>query len=79
MRLVPQAGYVHCKTHEIKQERKGLLIMPDERKEVYMEVIAGGDFDAGTLLITNPYKSKIQVKDDEYLIDVDDVVAYIEA
>lgn len=80
MYIRPQKDYLLVKLYEEKQEKKCILILPDDQKQKYLEVVVGTDkFDVGMVLIPHPHKPKFPVGDkDVWLIHQDDIIGHLE-
>jgi hypothetical protein len=79
MYIIPEEDYLLVKLYEEKQEKEKILIIPNEKKQQFLEVVKGnGKFGVGAILIPHPHKPKFPVKDDAWLIHQDDIIGRLE-
>ncbi len=82
MYIIPEEGYLLVKLYEEKEEKKSILIVPNEKKSTLLEVVkSSGKFPIGSILIPHPHKPKFPVGDKEvevWLIHEDDIIGRLE-
>ncbi len=80
MQIIPKKGYLLLSVYEVQEEKKSILILNTEsKKKGYMKVESSkaDSYEAGDIVIINPFKSKIQVDDNTFLVDEQDVIATV--
>lgn len=78
MKITPKKGYVLVSDQEIIQEKKvGILIIPDEdKKRTYLRLESDGEnYKIGQCVFAQPYKNKMQIEDNLFLIAEEDILA----
>ena len=78
MKITPRKGFVLVSNQDIVEEKKiGTLIIPtEEKKKTYLRVESDGEFyKAGEFVFAQPFKSKMQIEDNLFLISEEDIVA----
>lgn len=78
MKINPRNGYVLVSNQDIVEEKKaGILIIPGEdKKKTYLRVESDGVFyTTGQCVFAQPFKSKMQIDENLFLINEDDIVA----
>ena len=80
MKISPKKGYILAANYEFPKEKKGILILEEDNMPYkYMIVLIGGDnYLQHEIIFVSPYKPKIQVDENLFLIDEDDVLASVE-
>jgi len=80
MNIIPKQGYVLASNYELPQEKKGLLILkyPEECKG-HMKIESQGVlYKEGQIVLPHPYKSKLQVGENLFLIEENDIIATVQ-
>lgn len=78
MNITPRKGFVLVSNQDIIEEKKvGALIMPtQEKKKTYLRIESDGEFYfKGQCVFAQPFKSKMEIEDNLFLIAEDDIVA----
>lgn len=78
MKITPRKGFVLVSNQDIIEEKRiGTLIIPtDEKKKTYLRVESDGEFYMkGEFVFSQPFKSKMQIEDNLFLIAEEDIVA----
>lgn len=78
MKIIPMEGYVLVSNQELVDEKKqGLILLPtEEKKRTYLRTeSAGKAFDKGEFVFAQPFKTKMQIEDNLFLIAEEDIVA----
>ncbi len=78
MKITPREGYVLVSNQDIVEEKSvGVIILPgEEKKKTYLRVESDGQFyDKGECVFAQPFKSKMQIEENLFLIAEDDIVA----
>lgn len=81
MKITPKKGYILVSDQDIVEEKKiGSLIIPgEEKKKTYLRVESDGQYyTVGQCVFAQPFKSKMQIEGNLYLISEDDIVASFE-
>lgn len=79
MKITPRKGFVLVSNQDMPEEEKkeGLLIIPKEdKKRTYLRVESDGEFYySGQCVLAQPFKSKMQIDENLFLIAEEDIVA----
>lgn len=78
MDILPRSGYVLVSNHDIVEEKKaGTIIIPGEdKKKTYLKVESDGEFyKKGACVFAHPFKTKMQLEENLFLISEEDIVA----
>jgi co-chaperonin GroES (HSP10) len=78
MNITPKKGYVLVSNQDIVEEKKlGSLILPgEEKRKTYLKVESDGEFYfKDQCVFAHPFKSKMQIEENLYLIAEEDIVA----
>lgn len=77
MKITPRKGYVLVSNQEIENKKTTAIILPgDEKKRAYLRVESEGeDYHEGDCVFAQPFKSKMQIEDNLFLIAEEDIVA----
>ncbi len=78
MKITPRKGYVLVSNQELKSEKKeGSIILPtEEKKKIYLRVESDGEFyKKGECVFAQPFKSKMEIEENLFLIAEEDIVA----
>lgn len=78
MKIAPRKGYVLVSNQELKSEKKeGSIILPtEEKKKIYLRVESDGEFyKKGECVFAQPFKSKMEIEENLFLIAEEDIVA----
>ncbi len=78
MQITPRKGYILVSNQEIVEEKKiGLLILAgEEKKKTYLRIESDGEFYfKGQCVFSLPFKSKMQIEENLFLIAEEDIVA----
>lgn len=80
MKITPKQGYVLVSNQDIIEEKKvGTLIIPgEEKKKTYLRVESDGLYRKGTCVFAHPFKSKMQIEENLFIIAEEDIVASFE-
>jgi len=80
MKISPKKGYILASNYVMPKEKKGILILEEDNvPNKYMIVQSDGEIYSNLeIIFPSPYKPKIQVDDNLFLIDEDDVLASVE-
>lgn len=78
MKINPRSGYVLVSNQDIVEDKKaGSIIIPgEEKKKTYLRVESdGAHYTTGQCVFAQPFKSKMQIDENLFLISEDDIVA----
>ena len=77
MNITPRKGWILVSTQEMEEKREGMLIIPGEdKKRTYLRVESEGSvYTKGQCLFAQPFKTKMKIEDNLFLIAEDDIVA----
>ncbi len=77
MKITPKAGYVLVSNQELETKKSSSIILPgDEKKRTYLRVESKGvDYTTGQCVFAQPFKTKMQIEDNLFLIAEEDIVA----
>ncbi len=77
MKITPRVGYVLVSNQELENKKNSSIILPgDEKKRTYLRVESDGKlYDKGDCVFAQPFKSKMQIEDNLFLIAEEDIVA----
>jgi hypothetical protein len=78
MKITPKRGYILVSNQDIEPEkREGILILPGEdEKKTYLRVESDGDFYfKDQCVLALPFKTKMQIDKNLFLIAEEDIVA----
>lgn len=77
MKITPRVGYVLVSNQDIVEEKKSALILPgEEKKKTYLRVESDGQFyNEGQCVFAQPFKTKMQIDTNLFLIAEEDIVA----
>lgn len=79
MKITPKKGYILASNYEFPIEKKGILILEDNSQKGYMIVQSNGEiYSHLEIIFPSPYKPKILVDENLYLIDELDVLASVQ-
>ncbi|MEN6512240.1 MAG: hypothetical protein ABFD00_10490 [Chloroherpetonaceae bacterium] len=81
MKITPRKGFILVSNQDIVEEKKiGSLIIPnEENKKTYLRVESDGEiYKIGECIFTQPFKTKMEIEDNLFLISEEDVVATFE-
>ncbi len=77
-KIIPRKGYILVSNQDIVEEKKiGSLILPGEdKKKTYLKVESDGEFyTKDQCVFAHPFKSKMQIEENLFLIAEEDIVA----
>jgi len=77
MKITPRKGYVLVSNQEIENKKSSSIILPgEEKKRTYLRVESDGElYHEGECVFAQPFKSKMQIEDNLFLIAEEDIVA----
>lgn len=79
MKIIPKKGYILVSDQNIDQdeERAGKIILTlEKKKKTYLRVESEGQtYKKGECVFAQPFKTKMQIEDNLYLIAEEDIVA----
>jgi co-chaperonin GroES (HSP10) len=77
MKIEPRIGYVLVSDQEVIEEKKSSLILPgEEKKKTYLRLESDGEFyKKGDCVFAQPFKTKMEIEKNLFLIKEDDIVA----
>ena len=78
MKVTPRKGYVLVSNQDIVEEKKAgsLIIAGEDNKKTYLRVESDGEeYRTGQCVFAHPYKTKMQIDENLYLIAEEDVLA----
>ena len=78
MKITPKKGFVLVSHQEIVEQKKsGLLLLPgSEKKKIYLRLESDGEqYKTGDCVLANPYKTKMEIEDNLYLIEENEILA----
>lgn len=78
MKISPRNGYILVSNQDIIEEKKsGSIILPgEEKKKTYLKVESDGIYyTTGQCVFAQPFKTKMQIDENLFLISEDDIVA----
>jgi hypothetical protein len=78
MKITPKRGYILVSNNDIIEERKAttILLPGEDKKKTYLKVESDGqEYKIGQCVFAQPFKSKMQIEDNLFLIAEDDIVA----
>lgn len=78
MKINPRNGYILVSNQDIVEERKpgSLILTTEEKKKTYLRVESDGvHYITGQCVFAQPFKTKMQIDENLYLISEDDIVA----
>jgi co-chaperonin GroES (HSP10) len=78
MKITPRKGFVLVSNQDIVEEKKiGTLIIPtEEKKKTYLRVESNGElYKIGDCIFAHPFKSKMQIEENVFLIAEEDIIA----
>lgn len=78
MKITPKKGYVLVSNQDIVEEKKaGILIIPgEEKKKTYLRIETDGEhYIRGECVFAQPFKTKMQIEENLFLIAEEDIVA----
>lgn len=81
MKITPRKGFILVSNQDIEEEKKtGVLILPGEdEKKTYLRVESNGDhYLIGQCVFALPFKTKMQIEKNLFLICEEDIVASFE-
>lgn len=81
MKVTPKKGFILVSNQDIVKEKKaGTIIMVNEEKNrTYLRVESDGEFyKTGECVLAHPFKAKLQVEDNLFIIPEEDVIAILE-
>lgn len=81
MNIIPKKGYVLVSNQELIQERKpgALILLNEEKNKTYLKVESDGEFYThGQNVFAQPFKTKMQIHENLFLIAEEDIVASFE-
>jgi hypothetical protein len=80
MKVTPKKGYILASNFEVPKEKKGILLLKEESSHKgHMKVESMGVlYQEGQIVLPHPYKPKLQLEENLYLLDEDDIVATVE-
>lgn len=81
MKIIPREGFVLVSHQNIEKEKKqGCIILPEnDEKKTYLRLESDGKYYAkGDCVFLQPFKTKMQIDENLFLIDENDIVARFE-
>ncbi len=79
MKISPKKGYILASNYELPKEKKGILILEDNTPNKYMIVETDGEiYSHLDIIFPSPYKPKIQIDDNLFLIAEEDILASVD-
>jgi hypothetical protein len=79
MKITPKKGYILASNFELPKKNTGILIIENKSEfKGHMKVESDGLYSKGSIILPHPYKPKIPVDDNLFLIDEDDILAIVE-
>ena len=78
MKITPRKGFVLVSDQSIVEEKKAgsIIISTEEKKKTYLRVESDGEFYLrGQCVFAQPFKTKMQIDDNLFLIAEEDIVA----
>lgn len=80
MKIEPRVGYVLVSNQDIEKENKSkILTLNEEKKKTYLRLESDGEFyKKGDCVFAQPFKTKMEIEENLFLIKEEDIVALIE-
>lgn len=78
MKITPRKGYVLVSNQDVQEEKRvGVIILTnEEKKKTYLRVESDGEFyHTGDCVFSQPFKTKMQIEENLFLIAEEDIVA----
>ncbi len=78
MQITPRKSYILVSNQDIEEEKKpgSLILTTEEKKKTYLRVESNGEhYFTGQCVFAQPFKSKMQIDENLFLISEDDIVA----
>lgn len=78
MKITPRKGYVLVSNQDIVEEKKAgsLIIAGEDNKKTYLRVESDGElFKTGDCVFAHPYKTKMQIDENLYIVAEEDIIA----
>ncbi len=78
MKISPRSGYVLVSNQDIVEDKKtgSIILTTEEKKKTYLRVESDGlHYLTGQCVFAQPFKSKMQIDENLFLICEDDIVA----
>ncbi len=79
MKITPRKGFVLVSQQDIVEEKKSdfLIIMTgEEKKRTYLRIESDGEvYKTGQCVFAQPFKTKMQIEENLFLIAEEDIVA----
>ncbi|MFA7192366.1 MAG: hypothetical protein WC089_03665 [Candidatus Paceibacterota bacterium] len=78
MKITPKKGYILVSNQDIAEEKRaGVIILTnEEKKKTYLRVESEGEFyHIGDNVFAQPFKTKMQIEENLFLIAEEDIVA----
>jgi len=78
MKITPRKGFILVSNQDIVTEKKcnNLIIPGEEKKKTYLRLESDGEmYGRGACVFAQPYKTKMQIEDNLFLIPEDDIIA----
>lgn len=77
MKITPRRGFVLVSNQDMPEEKKGsLIITGQEKKRTYLKVESNGEnYSIGQCVFAQPFKTKMQIEENLFLISEEDIVA----
>jgi len=78
MKITPRKGYVLVSNQDIVEEKKAgsLIIAGEDNKKTYLLVESDGEeYKTGQCVFAHPYKTKMQIDENLYIVAEEDIIA----
>lgn len=78
MKVIPKTGYILVSEQELAEEKKpgALILLDEEKKKTYLRVESDGElYFINDCVLSLPFKTKMLIKDNLFLIAEEDIVA----
>ncbi len=79
MNITPRKGFILVSNQDIVEEKKKVSIIlsaAEDKKKTYLRVESDGEqYKTGQCVFAQPFKTKMQIEDNLFLIAEDDIVA----
>lgn len=78
MKIFPRKGYILVSDQDIVEEKKAtaIILTGEEKKKTYLRVESEGEFfSIGDCVFAQPFKTKMEIDKNLFLIKEEDIVA----